>query len=208
MPLILNEDKALRDLLKGLTVADEKNATRVVEVWFGQPDLEVRQQSYPYMTIDLIDVLEDTSRSHQGVVPITYVPEGYTADPEKLANQQYATEMPIPLVLDYQITTYARQPRHDRQIISSLLQTKFPYRRGVLEIVEDDTYRPVFLTSYIKRDMTEQGKRLFRNMFNIRVFSEMFPSEIAVLAQVSTVNLSVNYSVDNTAPTNTTFTTI
>lgn len=208
MPLILNEDKALRDLLKGLTVADEKNNNRIVEVWFGQPDLEVRSQSYPYMTIDLIDVLEDTSRSMQGVVPISYVPEGYVADPEKLENEQYATEMPIPLALDYQITTYARQPRHDRQIISTLLQSKFPYRRGVLEIPEDDTYRPVFLTSYVKRDMTESGKRLFRNVFSVRVFSEMFPSEIAALEQVSTVNLSVNYSVDNTAPTTTTFTTI
>lgn len=205
MPLILNEDKALRDLLKGMTVADEKNATRVVEVWFGQPDLEVRSQSYPYMTIDLIDVMEDPSRSHQGIVPVQYVPEGYTADEEKLANGQYETQMPIPLVIDYQITTYARQPRHDRQIISTLLQRKFPYRRGVLEIPEDNTYRPVFLTSYFKRDMTEQGKRLFRNVFAIRVFSEMFPSEIAELTRVSDVNLSVNYLVNDLAPTDTTF---
>lgn len=201
MPLLLNEDKALRNFLRGMTVADEKNATRLVSVFFGQPDLETQEQSYPYMTIDLIDVVEDTMRSMNGIEPITYVPEGYEADPDKLAAGQYEHWLAVPLAIDYQITTYCRHPRHDRQIISQFLSQKFTFRRGVLEVEEDNTVRPVFLTSYVKRDQTENGKRLFRNYFNIRVLSEMEMSEIADLPKVSTVTPSVQHSVDDTAPT-------
>ena len=54
MPYIINEDKALKTLVSGITVSDSGNATRPVGVWFGQPDNEIRQQSYPYITIDLV----------------------------------------------------------------------------------------------------------------------------------------------------------
>lgn len=201
MPLLLNEDNAVRSHLLGITVQDEKSASRPVGVWFGQPDLEIRNQSYPYMTVDLIDVVEDTSRSMQGIVPLTYLPEGWSATEEEVEDGRVEPAYPIPLALDYQITSYARQPRHDRQIISSILRDKLPYRRGSVEISEDGTYRPVFLTSYMKRDMNEGGKRLFRNFFNIRVFSEMFPSEVAALTQVSDVQFSVQHTVNETAPT-------
>ncbi len=52
MPFILNEDKALKAALSGITVSDSGNPTRPVGVWFGQPDPEIRFQSYPYITID------------------------------------------------------------------------------------------------------------------------------------------------------------
>lgn len=201
MPLLLNEDKAIRNHLSGIVVSDDKNPARPVGVWFGQPDLEIRNQSYPYMTIDLIDVVEDSSRSMQGIMPLPYLPEGWTATQQDVTDKRLESPMPIPLFLDYQVTTYARQPRHDRQIISTIISTKLPYRRGSIEIAEDNTRRPVFLTSYLKRDMNEGGKRLFRNIFNLRVFSEMFPEEFAALPQVSEVKLSVQHSVNNTAPT-------
>lgn len=208
MTLLISEDDALKQKLTGITVSDDKNASRPVGVWFGQPDLEVRAQAYPYLTIDLVDVLEDTSRSSQGIVPLAYVPDGFTADPDMLANGQYETEMPIPLILDYQITTYARHPRHDRGIISAFLGSKFPFRRGYIEVDADNTRRPVFMVQYTKRDMTEQGKRLFRNVFLLRVFSELFPSQIAGLEKVSTVNVHVNHTVNDTAPTSNDFTII
>ena len=57
MPYIINEDKALKALVSGITVSDSGNPTRPVGVWFGQPDNEIRQQSYPYITIDLVEFL-------------------------------------------------------------------------------------------------------------------------------------------------------
>jgi small subunit ribosomal protein S21 len=32
-------------------------------VWFGQPDQELRDQAYPYITIDMIDIGEDVNRA-------------------------------------------------------------------------------------------------------------------------------------------------
>lgn len=201
MPMILNEDKAIRNLMAGITVTDDKSASRPVGVWFGQPDLEIRTQNYPYITIDLIDVVEDTSRSVQGIAPLTYVPEEWSATEQEMLDGRLVSAFPIPLFLDYQLTTYARQPRHDRAIINSILKDKLPYRRGSVEVTEDGTVRPVFLVSYLKRDMTEGGKRLFRNVFNVRVLSEMFPYEVDALTKVDAVKLSVKNSVNDSAPT-------
>lgn len=201
MPLLLNEDKALRNHLTGITVEDDKSATRPVGVWFGQPDLEIAKQSYPYITVDLIDVAEDSARSVQGVVPLNYVPEGWAATEAERAAGRLESAFPIPLFLDYQVTTYARQPRHDRQIISVLLGQKLPFRRGSVQVDEDGTVRPMFLSSYFKRDMNEGGKRLFRNILNVRLLSEMFPYEIDALMKVSEVKFSVQHSVNDAAPT-------
>ena len=76
MPFLLNEDAALKTLLTGITVADSGNDARPVGVFYGQPDKEIRQQSYPYITIDLVSVTEDVNRAHRGYVPLTYTPEG------------------------------------------------------------------------------------------------------------------------------------
>ena len=60
MPFLLNEEAALKSLLSGMTVADSGNQARPVGVFYGQPDKEIRQQSYPYLTIDLILLLKQS----------------------------------------------------------------------------------------------------------------------------------------------------
>ena len=76
MPFILNEDEALKTLLTGLKVTDSGNSNRPVGVFYGQPDKEIRQQSYPYITIDLINISEATDRVQSGIVNVPYTPEG------------------------------------------------------------------------------------------------------------------------------------
>lgn len=44
---IFDEDRALRDLLDDIKVSDSGRNNRRVGVWFGIPDQELRQQSYP-----------------------------------------------------------------------------------------------------------------------------------------------------------------
>jgi len=77
-PLFLEEDNMLKELLKGISVhdqrADNEQIARPVQVWFGQPDVELRDQTYPFITIDLIDILEDRARSHRGKVNKTTAP--------------------------------------------------------------------------------------------------------------------------------------
>lgn len=189
---ILSEDKALRALLTGITVTDEKQAERQVGVWFGQPDLEIRTQSYPYITIDLIDVREAVERSHRGHIDLTYVPDGA---PEPEEGKGYTVDYPIPYDLTYQVTTYARHPRHDRHLIRVLLQEKFGSRMHSLYIPEDDTERSMFLVQQVKRDKTEDKRRLFSNAFTVVVYSELLPSVIRQIPIVESIADSVNITM-------------
>lgn len=180
MTFLLSEDEALRNLLLGMTVMDQKanneSNSRSVKVYFGQPDQEIREQSYPYITIDMIDISEDTARAHRGLTKPSYLPDPST-DPSgegvyDAETQDWYIHWPIPVNIDYQVTTYSRQPRHDRQLLSQMLNNKIPMRFAVLE-PDDGTVRRLDLLDVSKRDVTEQGKRLFVNAFTVRVSSEI-----------------------------------
>jgi hypothetical protein len=190
MTFLLNEDAAVKELLKGITVSDQANPNRPVAVFYGQPDLAIRQQSYPYITIELIDVSEANDRAHRGYVETSYIPEGAT----EVAKTWY----PIPVNLDYQITTYCRYPQHDRQIIATLLSPGYiPFRFGQLLIPQDGTARRVDFLGYVKRDRTEQDKRLFSNVYTIRVYSELLPD---VLDKIYPVTQPPNISITASLP--------
>jgi hypothetical protein len=201
MTFLLDEDEALRNLLKDMVVTDQKSVTedgpqRKVGVWFGQPDQEIRNQSYPYITIDMIDIAEAFDRAHRGRVNAAYY-----ADPETITtgvawdSDLHAKDMdyPIPVNIDYQITTYARQPRHDRQILSQLLYTKIPLRFAVLNVGPDTqfgTARRLDVLDISKRDITEQGKRLFVNAITVRISSEIAPTTFNKLYKVQELNVT------------------
>ena len=189
MPFILNEEAALKTLLSGNTVSDSGNSARPVGVYYGQPDKEIRQQAYPYITIDLVSVTEDTTRAHRGYVPLTYTPEG--VDTTNVTH----TNFPIPVDLVYQVSTWSRQPRHDRQLIAALYSPgRLPLRFGQLPIPEDGTNRRVDVLGFSKRDFIESEKRLFNNVYNIRISSELFPDQLVQAYEVTQQpNISTTY---------------
>jgi hypothetical protein len=191
MTLILSEDEALKTRLSGMTVSDAKNNARTVSVFFGQPDLEIREQSYPYITIQLTDLVEDTQRAHRGIIDLNYTPDGATAT---LDGKVRGVEYPIPVDLHYQVATYSRHPYHDRALILELLKNRLNLRFGFL-LVETATaisMRRLDLLGYSKRDVAEQDKRLFVNLFSIRVSSEMQVSEMIAAAGVLAVHTTFN----------------
>ena len=201
MSFLLDEDEALRNLLKDMYVTDQKSVTeegpqRKVGVWFGQPDQEIRSQSYPYITIDMIDIAEAFDRAHRGKVN-----PAYYADPDTMTTGvNWDTDLhgkdmdfPVPVNIDYQITTYARQPRHDRQILAQLLYTRIPLRFAVLDTGPNTVYgttRRLDVLDISKRDITEQGKRLFVNAITVRVSSEIAPSTFNKLYKVQELNVT------------------
>jgi hypothetical protein len=201
MSFLLEEDEALRNLLKDMYVTDQKSVTedgpqRKVGIWFGQPDQEIRSQSYPYITIDMIDIAEAFDRAHRGRVVADYYPDpdtmatGVDWDPALHAKDM---DYPIPVNIDYQITTYARQPRHDRQILAQLLYTKIPLRFAVLNVGPDTqfgTARRLDVLDISKRDITEQGKRLFVNAITVRISSEIAPTTFNKLYKVQELNVT------------------
>lgn len=197
MVFLLDEDKALRLKLQGMVVHDQKatadDVPRQVAVFYGQPDQEIRAQSYPYITIDMIDVQRDTQREMRGLVNPDYL-KPYNLEP----GSDFLVDIPIPVYIDYQVTTYSRQPRHDREILAQLLITKLPERFGYLEIptttvTDGDTVtnnsvlRRLDVMSVVKRDVTEQAKRLFVNTISVRVSSEVVQGIFRTLTPVSTI---------------------
>lgn len=180
MTFILEEDEALRKLLQGMTVSDDRRANRPVDVWFGQPDLELQARTYPYISIELIDLTEANERVMVGKPFLTYVPDGYTAPAVPADEILTASWFPTPYDLDYQVSVWSRHPRHDRALVSRLLSSKLPLRFGQLSLPDSNRLvRLDVLDGPQVADTTDEaGKRLFRKVFHVRVATELFPDSV------------------------------
>lgn len=176
-PFLIAEDTALKALLQGMTVGDEKTASRPVKVWFGYPDVEVRAQEFPFVTIDLIDMIPANDRQTSGQL----VDNDYRGTVAPISGKTYRYEVPVAFDLIYQITTYARHPRHDRAMMFQLTH-KFPSKYGGLlvpnELGTETSRRHMFLDGFAKRDAVDGetgNRRLLRNIYTVRVISELTP---------------------------------
>lgn len=184
------EDKALKEHLQGITVSDLKQSVRPVKVWFGYPDVELRAQEYPYLVIDLYDIQPASDRQSSGI----WMDETNRGTQAVGVGSTYSYYAPVVYDLYYQVSSYSRHPRHDRGIMLSMLNSKIPGKYGHLMVPQDNgigtVARHMFLEGFVKRDSIEDGRRLFRNVFSIRVVSEMTPLVPDVATpQVETVNI-------------------
>lgn len=192
---ILAEDRAMKGHLAGITVSDEKAPTRQVKVWYGYPDVEVRDQSYPYIIIDLIDISPANDRQHSGYM----YDSDYRGTIAPQSNKSYGYDMPIAVDLLYQVSTFSRHPRHDRQLAFELMH-RFPSKYGSLPVPNqlgtETSYRHMFLEGFAKQDSVESEsgtRRLLRNVFTVRVISEMSPYDVKnAITSVGTVNVTLN----------------
>lgn len=187
---ILAEDFALKQALKNkILVADGNSAARAVDVWFGQPDPEIKPQRYPYMTIDLIDIIENRPQVQSAYGPLDDGSADYMQGlPPYDQNYGLSGYGLSPMLLVYQITSWARQPRHDRQILTSLVHSTFHPRFGQIPINADGTMRRVIVSNFAKRDTTDENqKRLFRNIWTVQIPSEVFYDPVDLTARVTSV---------------------
>lgn len=193
MTFILAEDKALKSYLQGMTVADEKNQSRLVKVWYGYPDVEIRNQDFPFAVIELIGIQRADYRQHSGLITDT----DYQGTIATAANRVYTYEMPVAYDLQYQISAYSRHPLHDRSLVFQLMQ-KFPGKYGFLPVPNDlgteTGYRHMFVDEIAKRDTTDNvngARRLLNTVYTIRVISEMTPAAaIAYQTQIQTISIN------------------
>lgn len=187
MSLGISEDNALKARLRGIYVADEKNANREVGVWFANPDVETRSQSYPYMTVELIDYTRAAYRQQSGIL----VDSDKQGTVTPVNGVDYTYEVPIPWDLTYQITAYSRHPRHDRAITAYVLNNVFIGQHGYLAVPNDlgteTGYRHMILEEFTKRDTVESGRRLYRTVFTVTVSSEGTASSSTSTNEVATV---------------------
>lgn len=190
---LLAEDQALKNKLQGITVSDQNMTARQVKVWFRLPQMEERDITYPYITIDLIDISEAPERAHRGLVQPDYPtpPPGFGQ----------SVEFPIPVNIDYQVTTNARDAWHDRQLMAALYsQARLPLRFGRLEVADGTVRRLDFLEFQPLDTLDRNNKRLFRKAWTVRVSSELFIDQLRQVQHVSAVNLSVLYQLEVLLP--------
>jgi hypothetical protein len=193
MAFLINEDQALKDLLEGMTVADQNQAERPVSVYFRMPEAEERRVTYPFITIDFIDMEEEVDRAHRGTVTPEYLPEGYE---EPVVDGVYKTEFPIPMSLIYQITTHARSAWHDRSLVAQMLN-KLPVRFGSLDVAADETVRRLDRLDMQQVDMLDQNnKRVFRKAYTVAVSAEIFPEALLASQRVTQVIPTVYHQLE------------
>lgn len=174
-----------------------QSKTRSVPVYFRLPENELVRRNYPYIVIDFLAPVRLSEEEHRGYATFGTTENAYT--PPGMPTAGGRTEMPIPFMLQYQITTYARFQQHDRAIMTELLTNRLDPRFGFLEMTphndapDDLSLRRLDLLSGPTNGDTrdEHQKRLFRKMYTVGVSSWLFPSEFERLTASGRLVLDV-----------------
>lgn len=217
---ILAEDAAIKNWFSKLTVTDDRDIARPLRVFFRYPDNET-ERTYPFATVELIDIVHAVSRQHSEVtlygstataasnpaVPgneLTYVPST-APDLSGYANlgPTVFTEEFVPVDLLYQVSTFTRSALHDRQLIGQIMQNLAVFRSTYISVVEDGTLRRLQLLDWITADLLdpEAGyrKRIFRKVYTIQLSAEMRQTDIFAAQRVLSVTTDIiNTTTDTT----------
>jgi hypothetical protein len=225
---LLAEDAALKARLSQIAVVDDRNAERLVDVFFRYPE-DATEKTYPFITIDLLDIEHNTD------VQVSETKYYYASDTTGMSPDQIArysefnyypstlgpaamdalvepgrflsTESFVPVNLLYQVTTYSRSQNHDRQITATMLRRVTPFRRGFIEIPEDGTIRRLDLLNWNPTNVLDQEaaytKRIFRKVYTLRMNAEIPASDLLGISRVLEVHGTLNLENQNPLSVNT-----
>lgn len=214
---LLAEDAALKARFSNITVNDDRDGARAVKVFFRYPEGET-ERSYPFITIEMIDLVHARNRQHSESVIVyskgttgasaTYPntgPDKMTYWPSRKANMEtivgsesddfiISNEF-VPVDLLYQVSTFTRSALHDRQLSAQMLSTIVPFRKGFIDIPEDGTIRRLDLLDWTTADLldSESGyrKRIFRKIYTLQMSAEIPSSDMVGLSKITTVIPSI-----------------
>lgn len=192
---LLDEDKALHTKLEGYETSTYSTGNPIpIAVYFRFPDAEEVTRTFPHIAIDLVDVRFEGSRAHRanGYVNRQTLPFN-PATPSLIT--AVADDMPLPWSLIYQLATYSRAPREDRQL-QALMYQLFPEEYGFLDMSTiDGTFRRADFISAERRDTVDNTqKRLYRNIYTVAISSEFSLSQITQIANILTINLDLQFT--------------
>lgn len=193
--------------LSTLTVPDptQPDNKRRVKTWFGMPSDE-REAIYPFIAIDLIDIVFATDRAHSmQVVDADWWPS------VAATFQEYADLMDPPLVLEedhpygttilfqpydlyYQVASHCRTALQDRHLTMQLLSTSYmPLNNiGTLHVPADETQRWLDNMGSTRADYRDQeGKVVWRKVYNVKVSAHMAVTDPVAYAQVLALSLAL-----------------
>lgn len=200
------EDEAIKMRFSNLTVSDDRNQSRPVQVFFRYPEGET-ERHYPFITIELIDIIHAKNRQHSELELDTnrvghpnnldYWPSTSSASsPSVDADYDfYKTTEFTPIDLLYQVSTFTRSAIHDRQITSQLLTGVVPFKYSSIIIPADGTSRRLDLLDWSTADLLdpEAGyrKRIFRKIYTLQMTSELPTSALTGLKKVLSVSTTL-----------------
>ena len=199
------EDEAIKKRFSDLTVSDDRDAQRPVQVFFRYPEGET-ERKYPFITIELIDVVHAKNRQHSDTYLDThraghpnnldYWPSTSSASSPNVAGfDSFRTTEFTPVDLLYQVSTFTRSAIHDRQLASQMLASIVPYRYSSIMIEADGTSRRLDLLDWSTADLLdpEAGyrKRIFRKVYTLQMTSEIPTSSLTGLKKVSSVSTTL-----------------
>jgi hypothetical protein len=199
------EDEAIKKRFSDLTVSDDRDAQRPVQVFFRYPEGET-ERKYPFITIELIDVVHAKNRQHSDTYLDThraghpnnldYWPSTSSASSPNVAGfDSFRTTEFTPVDLLYQVSTFTRSAIHDRQLASQMLASIVPYRYSSIMIEADGTSRRLDLLDWSTADLLdpEAGyrKRIFRKVYTLQMTSEIPTSALTGLKKVSSVSTTL-----------------
>ena len=191
--LYTEEDMGLKNLLQGVTVTDlnsDTHAPRPVPVWFHNPEREERRITYPNIVINFMGERVASEREHRGWVQVWYrylqnIP--FNAD-ENVAPP--SMEYPIPMDFDYTVTCSARINQHISQISATLALGRLHPRFASVEC-PGGTVRRLQLLGTSRTNSMEADKRLFRQIYRVRIPTEVEAPVSLLTTRVRHVVLSI-----------------
>ena len=217
---LLAEDEAIKKMLTGLKVYDDREVERPVQVFFRYPEGET-ERVYPFMTIEMIDLIHARNRQHSETELVYFNTTGGASAPEDWQSRPNAmTYWPseatnlshldnqsnynvlhsmefVPVDLVYQISTFTRTALHDRQLTSTLLRKVFPFRKASINVEADGTNRRLELLDWTTADLLdpEAGyrKRIFRKIYTLQMGAELPSSDVYGSQQVLSVEANIDY---------------
>lgn len=196
------EDAALKAKLLGALTVDVQGTERPVGVWYRWPQGETTARTYPFITLDLIDLNYDATRAHSGIVEVDYIPSVRPARPYDTApNSVHVVEYPMPYLLTYQVSLFTRSALHDRRLLAALIaHGLMPYRNAFLWIPEDGTRRRLFTRDISTSTFTdEKNLTSHRRTLTIDVEAELLHQEVVDTRLVTEVNFQHVLSLANPA---------
>lgn len=217
---LLAEDEAIKAMLSNVSVYDDRDNVRPVQVFFRYPEAET-ERTYPFMTIEMIDLIHARNRQHSETELVYFnttagasSPAGWDKRPNALTYwpsehsnfnflsnknnyQVLQTQEFVPVDLVYQISTFTRNAFHDRVLSSTLTKKIFPFRKSSIYIPADGTNRRLELLDWTTADLLdpEAGyrKRIFRKIYTLQMGAELPSSDIYGTQQALSVSTNIDY---------------
>lgn len=178
---------------------------------FRLPDDELANLSYPVVIIEHAGMYPASERMHSGYVQLPYAPEGkqpfwQDGQPIYPDDSPYYSPFPTPYNFDYQVTLYGRfWAAHIAPLVTQLATiNRLPAKAGRLWVPQDHTARTMRLLGGPEEGygQDEDGKKLFKVVYLVRVFTELVEnvaSSIAyggTLVPVNTVDIDLSVYSD------------